>query len=109
MARGDALDLEILGSILGRNVSFLRVTNACNKHSLGGSLDERHGQVKSGNVAKGDKAKKEKRMTHACEFEYFGSQILENGSDIDSCLGADAHLVLGVLLEETLDTTAREL
>lgn len=48
-------------------------------------------------------------MTHSCEFEDFGSQVLEHGSDIDGCLGADAHFVLGVGLEETLDTTAWEL
>ena len=47
--------------------------------------------------------------TYACKFENFSGQILEDSSDIDSSLGADAHLVLGVLLEETLDTTAREL
>ncbi len=47
--------------------------------------------------------------TYACKFENFSGQILEDRSDIDSSLGADAHLVLGVLLEETLDTTAREL
>jgi len=47
--------------------------------------------------------------TYACKLKDFGSQILEDGGDIDSCLGTNAHLVLGVLLQETLDTTAREL
>lgn len=48
-------------------------------------------------------------MTYACELEDFSSQVLENGGDIDGSLGTNAHLVLGVLLEETLDTTAGEL
>lgn len=48
-------------------------------------------------------------MTHACQLEDFGSQILENGGDIDGCLGANTHFVLGVRLEETLDTTTWEL
>lgn len=47
--------------------------------------------------------------TYACKLEDFGSQVLENGGDIDGSLGADAHLVLGVGLEETLDTTTGEL
>lgn len=48
-------------------------------------------------------------MTYACELEDFGSQVLENSGNVDSSLGADTHLVLGVCLEETLDTTTREL
>lgn len=48
-------------------------------------------------------------MTYACELEDFGSQILENGGNVDSSLGADTHLVLGVCLEETLDTATGEL
>jgi hypothetical protein len=48
-------------------------------------------------------------MTYACELEDFSSQVLENSSNVDSSLGADTHLVLGVCLEETLDTTAGEL
>lgn len=47
--------------------------------------------------------------TYACELEDFGSQVLEHGRDIDGSFGADAHLVLGVGLEEALDTTAGEL
>jgi hypothetical protein len=47
--------------------------------------------------------------THACELEDLSGQVLENGGDIDGSLGTNAHLVLGVLLEETLDTTAGEL
>ena len=51
----------------------------------------------------------EDRVTHSCQLEDLGGQVFEHGCDIDGSLGADAHLVLGVLLEETLDTTAREL
>jgi hypothetical protein len=49
------------------------------------------------------------RKTYAGQFKHLGGEILEYGGDIDSCLGANAHLVLCVLLEEALDTTAREL
>ena len=48
-------------------------------------------------------------VTYSCKLEDLGGQIFEYGCDIDGSLGADAHLVLGVLLEEALDTTAREL
>lgn len=48
-------------------------------------------------------------MTYASELKHFGSQVLENGSNVDSCLGADTHLVLGIRLEETLDTATGEL
>jgi hypothetical protein len=47
--------------------------------------------------------------THACELEDLSGQVLKNSGDIDSSLGSNTHLVLGVLLEETLDTTAGEL
>lgn len=47
--------------------------------------------------------------THPCELQNFSSQVLEHRGDIDGRLGAYAHLVLCVLLEEALDTTAREL
>jgi len=45
----------------------------------------------------------------AGEFENFGSQILQDGSDIDGGFGTNSHLVLSVVLEETLDSTAGEL
>jgi hypothetical protein len=48
-------------------------------------------------------------MTHACKLQDFGCQVLKYGSNIDGSLGAHAHLVLSVLLQEALDTTAREL
>jgi hypothetical protein len=49
------------------------------------------------------------RTTYSCELENFGSEVLKHGGHIHGRLGADAHLVLCVLLEETLDTTAWEL
>jgi hypothetical protein len=48
-------------------------------------------------------------MTHSCEFENFSGKIFENGGDVDGCLGSNTHLVLGVVLQETLDTTAWKL
>lgn len=51
----------------------------------------------------------DKEVTHACELENLGSEILEDGGNVDGGLGANTHLVLGVCLEETLDTTAGEL
>jgi hypothetical protein len=47
--------------------------------------------------------------TYACKFEDFSGEILENSGNIDGCLGANAHLVLSVVLQESLDTTAGEL
>jgi len=43
------------------------------------------------------------------KFEDFGGEIFQNSSDVDGSLGAYAHLVLSVVLEETLYATAREL
>ena len=48
-------------------------------------------------------------MTHSCELEDFSGQVFEDGGNVDSSLGSNAHLILGVVLQETLDTTAREL
>jgi hypothetical protein len=45
----------------------------------------------------------------ACQFEDFGCQVFQHCCDVDSSFGADAHLVLGLRLEETLDTTAGKL
>lgn len=45
----------------------------------------------------------------ACELQNFGGQVFEDGGNVDSCLGADPHLVLGLRLEETLHTTAGKL
>lgn len=48
-------------------------------------------------------------MTHSGELEDFGGEVLEDGGNVDGCLGSNAHLVLGVVLEEALNTTAWEL
>lgn len=48
-------------------------------------------------------------MTHSCELEDFGGEVLEDGGNVDGSLGSNAHLVLGVILEEALNTTAWEL
>lgn len=45
----------------------------------------------------------------ACQLEHFGGKILQDGGNIDGGLGSNAHLVLGLALQETLDTTAWEL
>jgi len=43
------------------------------------------------------------------EFQDFGGEVFENGSHIDSSLCSDAHFVLCVVFEETLDATAGKL
>lgn len=48
-------------------------------------------------------------MTHSCELKDFSSQVFEDGSNVDSSLGSNSHFVLGVVLQKTLDTSAREL
>ena len=48
-------------------------------------------------------------MTHSCELEDFCGQVFEDSGNIDGSLGSNAHLILGVLLEETLHTTTRKL
>ena len=48
-------------------------------------------------------------MTHSCELENFSGQVFEDGGNVDGSLGTNSHLVLSVVLEETLDTTAGEL
>jgi hypothetical protein len=48
-------------------------------------------------------------MTHSCELEDFSGKIFENGGNIDGSLGSNSHLVLSIVLQETLDTTAGEL
>jgi hypothetical protein len=45
----------------------------------------------------------------SCQFEDFGGQVFQHCCDVDGGFGADAHLVLGLRLEETLYTTAGEL
>jgi glucose-6-phosphate dehydrogenase assembly protein OpcA len=48
-------------------------------------------------------------MTHSCQLEDFRRQVFEHSGDIDSRLSTNTHLVLRVVLQETLDTTAGEL
>ena len=52
---------------------------------------------------------REKNKTYPGKFKHLSGEILQYGGHIHSCLGAYAHLVLRVLLEETLDAAAREL
>ena len=47
--------------------------------------------------------------SHSCELEDFRREIFEDSGNVDGCLRSNAHLVLGVVLQETLDTTAGEL
>jgi hypothetical protein len=48
-------------------------------------------------------------MTHSCELENFRGEVFEDSGNVDGCLRSNAHFVLGIVLQETLDTTAREL
>lgn len=50
-----------------------------------------------------------KVAAYSCQFENFGCEVLKDCCDIYRCLGSYAHLILGVVLEETLDTTTWEL
>jgi hypothetical protein len=45
----------------------------------------------------------------AGQLEHFGGEVLEDGGDVDGGFGANAHLVLRLGFEETLDTAAGEL
>lgn len=47
--------------------------------------------------------------TYPGKLEHLGGEILQYRRNVDGCLGADTHLVLSVLLQETFDTTAGEL
>jgi hypothetical protein len=60
-------------------------------------------------VAGGDTLDFEVLGCVAGELEDFGSQVLQNCGYVYCGLCANTHLVLGVVLEETLDTTAGEL
>ena len=46
---------------------------------------------------------------YASEFEDFSGQVLQHSGNVHGSLCANTHLVLGVVLEETLDTAAGEL
>jgi hypothetical protein len=50
-----------------------------------------------------------KDSTYACQLQHLSRQVLQHSGNINRSLCADAHLVLGVVLEETLDTSAWEL
>lgn len=89
VAGRNTLDLEVLGGVLKSTGS---VTCSMEKQ------DRMSVVLKPGGL-----------WTYACEFEDFGRQVLENGGGVDGSLGTDAHLALGVGLEETLDTAAGEL
>lgn len=63
-------------------------------------------------IGKADKIQCKTRQgkeTYACQLQDFGGEVLQYGSNIYSSFSADTHLVLCVLLEETLDTAAGEL
>lgn len=94
VAWGDALDLEIFGGVLEEGQESRQ-----HEHVVG--LLGSHEAAKGGCNGGG--------LTYACQLKDFGRQVLENGSNVNGSLGADTHLVLGVGLEETLDTTAGEL
>lgn len=47
--------------------------------------------------------------TYSCELENLSCKIFEDCCNVDGCLGSNAHLVLRVVLQETLDTTTWEL
>ena len=96
VAGRDTLDLEVLGGVLGDRVSI--------GSWAGESQAATEQTLWCNRAAWGDKG-----MTHACELEDLGGQVLENSGNVDGSLGANTHLVLGVCLEETLDTTAGEL
>jgi len=60
-------------------------------------------------VARGDTLDFEILCGISCKLEDFSGEIFENGGNVDCSLGTNAHLILGVVLQETLDTTAGEL
>jgi len=43
------------------------------------------------------------------KFQDFGGEVFEDGSHVDSSFCSDAHFVLCVVFEKTLDTAARKL
>lgn len=47
--------------------------------------------------------------TYTSKLKDFCGEILEHGGNVYSSFSADTHLVLGVVLQETLDTTTWEL
>lgn len=94
VARSDTFDLEILGGVLGVSLAA--------KLEIGS-------RGREGNTTLQSQIRANKNGTYACQFENFGGEILENSGDVNSSFSSDSHLILAVLLEEALDTTAREL
>lgn len=91
MTGSDTLDFEVLGGVLVEK----EISHVSNRWNANWRRSQRTRWI---GVA-----------TYACKFEDFSGQVLENGGDIDGGLGSNTHLVLSVGLQETLDTTAREL
>jgi hypothetical protein len=77
VARGNALDFEVLCGILLIVLAYIMQT--------------------------------ENSTTYSCKFKNFGGEVFEDSRDVHGCFSSHAHLVLGVVLQETLDTTAGEL
>ena len=60
-------------------------------------------------MARGDALHLEVLGGVAGKLEDFGGEVFEDGRHVYGGLGADTHLVLGLRLEETLDTAAWKL
>jgi len=60
-------------------------------------------------VARGNTLDFEILGSVSCKLQNFSGKVFKNGCDIDGGLGSNTHLVLGVVLQETLNTTAGEL
>lgn len=91
MAGSYALHLQVLGGVL-KKLSLAQATESCGRP--GGAVTSWDMDVV---------------VTYACELQNFGREILQHGSNVYSCFGANAHLVLCVLLQEALDTAAWKL
>lgn len=102
MAGRNTLDLEVLGGVLASFVSYLSRGTGCTA-TTGRRRED------AAVAARQRRAEGRWGMTHSCQLQDLGGQVLEHGCDIDGGLGAHTHLVLGVLLQESLDTTAGEL
>ena len=80
--------LEVAG---GNALDFEILSGVLGKHELVGIQADRWG------------------VTHSCELENFGGEVFKDCGHVDGGFGSNAHLVLGVVLQETLDTAAGEL
>lgn len=45
----------------------------------------------------------------SCQFEHLSGEVFQDGGCVDGSLGTDADVVLGAVLQVTVDTTNREL